>query len=447
MAVSEMQTQLKTILAEMDALDAKASRTNDEEGKYKSLVAEGYDLRGQIESTAKGDELRTWLGQSAGMLSLASGQGATVHGMRPAGQTVIETRGGSVLVSSDGEALLDERMMRLLRDPEYTKAFKNYCRRGEWGMTPSLGLKVLQEGLDPSGGYTVPEDILNRIIVKEPAPTRVAGRLTTFNTSRDSVVIPRVVYATDDIYTTGMRVTWTGEVPASATTHQVTDPVYGLTRIPIYTAMMSAPLTRDLAEDSAFDIVGWLSGKFSETNVLLRENMAINGTGSGQPYGILANPNATDNPATVATGAAATYTWGGLQDITWAVPEQYEDGCVWIFNKASSGLTIAKLVDGDGRPLWTNGAQDTGLIGSSKQRQLLGYEVVYSAFMPNIGAGTYPAIFGDPKGYYLVNRIGFSIEVLREILAQTNQYLLMGRTRFGGVVAESWRMKVQVCSA
>ncbi len=448
MALADMQTRLKAVLGEMGTIDANTARTAEQDTRYNELVTEGYALKSQIESALKAGDLATWAGQSAGMLSLTGGQsgGATVDGIRAAGHTTIDREAGSLLVNSEGEGLLTDQQMKAMRDPEYARAFKAYLRGGEARLRSAHAIKI-QEGLDPSGGFLVPEEILNRVLVKEPAPTRVAGRVTQMTTSRDTLVIPKVNYTTDNIYTSGMRVTWTGEVPASATAHRVTEPVWGQARIPIFTAMMSIPITNDQIEDTAFDLVAWISGKFNETILLLKENMALNGTGAGQPFGILANPNAADNPATTASGAAAALTWGGLQNILWAIPEQYEDKCCWVFSKASSGLAIASLVDGDGRPLWSAGVGDSGLLGSPKLRQLLGYEVVYSALMPNVGAGTYPIIFGDLAGYAQVNRVGFSIQVLREVYAESNQVVVLGRVRFGGLCIEPWRMRILVVSA
>ncbi len=93
--------------------------------------------------------------------------------------------------------------------------------------------------------------------------------------------------------------------------------------------------------------------------------------------------------------------------------------------------------------MWGYGLQDDGLSPDLHSRRLLGYDVNYSGFMPSPAAGTYPVIFGDLSGYYLVNRVGFSIQVLRELYAETNQILLLGRLRFGGQVAEDWKIKVQ----
>ena len=43
-----------------------------------------------------------------------------------------------------------------------------------------------------------------------------------------------------------------------------------------------------------------------------------------------------------------------------------------------------------------------------------------------------------------MNRVGFSVQVLREVEALRNRLVLVGRLRFGGAVAESWKLKVGV---
>jgi HK97 family phage major capsid protein len=258
--------------------------------------------------------------------------------------------------------------------------------------------------------------------------------------------MPKVNYATDDLYTTGIRSTWTGEQPVTATTHRVTEPVFGQIRIPVYTNMMSMPLTRDLIEDAAFDVQGWSADKFRETIMLLKDNMILNGTGVGQPAGILVNPGGTNQPGVVVSGAGSALTSDGLQNVAWSVPEQYEENLRWVFNKTNTGKAIANLKDGNGRYTWGS-LDQSGMVLPAVNRPLFGYPVTFSGFAPNIGSNAYPAIFGDLSGYYLVNRVGFSIQVLNELYAETNQVLLLGRVRFGGAVAEDWKLKIQKVAA
>ena len=75
-------------------------------------------------------------------------------------------------------------------------------------------------------------------------------------------------------------------------------------------------------------------------------------------------------------------------------------------------------------------------------RQLLRLGDRLSQWMPNIGASNFPLIFGDLKGYYLAQRVGFSIQVLDQTRAKANQIELVGRVRFGGRPVEPWRFKI-----
>ncbi len=382
------------------------------------------------------------------------GKGAgvgTFEGSTYAGETIInmhqskEAQLRSLSIAyEEGELGLDQKTLAAISSTSYKQAFRNYIRKGQTGIT-SAELKTLQEGVDTAGGFLVPEDMLNAIIQKSPTPTRIAGMVTRLQTSRDALLIPKVNYAADDIYTTGIRATWTGEVPASSTAHRVTDPVFGQVRIPIHTTMLSMPLTNDMVEDAAFPVVAWASGKFNETVDLLYDDMVINGSGIGRPAGILLNPDGTDQPAVVVSGNASAVTADGLWDLTYALPEQYDENAMLVLNKTATAKAIAKLKDSQNRYLFGYGEQDNGIAGA-RPKTLCGYPYQYSAFMPSPGSNTFPIIFGDFRGYYLVNRVGFSIQVLRELYAETNQIVLLGRLRFGGQVAEPYKLKIQKCS-
>lgn len=448
MALKELQVKMAALVKESQDIANKADATEADFTRLEEISVEGNAVKGQMEALKRSGDLVDWASKSAGMLPLSRG-GADILGLRESGATTLteerDAKGRkSILISEEGEILMDERKYKAISSPEYGREFRSYLRLGDTGL--KLGAyKVLQEGVDTSGGFTVPEDVLNRLIAKEPAPTNIAGRVTILNTSRDSITIPRVVYTTDNQYTTGMRVTWTGEIPAAATTHRVTEPSFGQVRIPIFTAMMSLPLTIDMVDDSATDIVGWCTSKFQETADLLYDNMIVNGGGATQPDGILINAQFIVND--VHTGSAAALTWAGINDLIYALPEQYDRNGVVLMNKTNCARQLAELQDGNGRPYWTTGTQDFGLAGQRVNRPLLGYPVMFNAFMPNVGAGNYPIVFGDLTGYYLVRRIGFSIQVLRELYAETNQILLLGRVRFGGQLVEDWRLRGQVCSA
>jgi len=461
--IKEIQKKLQTEMSAIKAItDRYAGKSEDmtEEDRQQLMqhVTKGEAYRQEIESLQKAEALKEFADEPASTLPLAGIQAQPgqikMEGSYESGLTVFEREFNNRdrvareirMAYEEGECRVDDKTLAATSTKDYRDSYRAYLRKGKEGVT-SNQLKTLQEGSDTAGGFLVPPDILNRVIAKKPTPTRIAGRVTRLQTMRDRLLIPKVNYTTDDLYTTGIRVTWTGEIPASATTHRVTDPIFGQVAIPIHTAMLSMPITNDMIEDSSFPLVEWSSGKFAETIDLLYDNMILNGNGIGQPFGILNNPGGANQPAVVVSTNGSAVTWAGLQNIAFAVPEQYDDDCVWIFNKTSTALAISKLVDGQSRPFWSMGYEDSGLIPSIKNRPLLGYPVLYSGFAPNIAANAFPYIFGDPKGYYHVDRIGFSIQVLNELYAESNQKLLLGRVRFGGQVAEDWRLKIGKCSA
>lgn len=370
---------------------------------------------------------------------------ASVLGFAPAGETVVDTKTLAVTYE-EGDLGLDQKTLAAISSVDYKRAFRSYVRKGINGLT-SAEYKTLQEGSDTAGGFTVPEDMLGFVSQRKPTPTRIASQVTNLQTSRDALTFTKVNYTTDNIYTTGMRVTWTGEVPSSSTAHRVTDPVFGQARIPVHTAMMSLPVTLDMIEDSAFPVISWASEKFAETIDILKDNVVVNGTGNLQPAGILMAPGTDDQPDVVNSGNGTALTADGLMDLAFALPEQYDENARFYFNKTSTAKAIAKLKDADNRYLYGFGLQDSGLSPSIKGRELLGYGVTWSGLLPDVAANAHPIIFGDLRGYFLVTRVGFSIQVIREKYAEDNQIVLLGRLRLGGQTAEPFRMRVQKVSA
>lgn len=423
--------------AELKAIDTLEGQRQQAERLEKAQAENEAEIK-RLNNTPSNAIPQPGAGAKAGQVQL--------EGFTPAGETVLERHGADLaVVYEEGPLGLDQKTLEVISSDEYKRAYRSYLRKG----ANELGLgerKVLEAGNDEAGGFLVPEDMLQAIIERKPTPTRVAAMVTRLQTSRDALAIARLNYSADDRYTTGIRVKWTGEKPASSTVHRADTPTFGQVRIPIHTAMLSLGATNNMIEDSSYPIVSWAAGKFQETVELLYEDMCLNGDGIGQPAGILMNPDGTDQPKVVKTGDASALTGDGLIDLTEDLPEQYDENAVLIFNKTNAGKAIRKLKDSEGRYLVSYGAGDHGL-STGRYKEINGYGYRWSAFMPNVAANAFPVIFGDPRGYYLVNRIGFSIQVLREKYAEENQVVLLGRVRFGGQPAESWRLRVHKVAA
>jgi HK97 family phage major capsid protein len=452
-----MTEAMKRLLLSADEKNKKAQEllakgeglTADDIVSIETLNSEIATIKGQINAVktlgSNSDELTNLVNTPVSRLPVS---GAKLVGMTKTGESQVEN---GVVDHGDIRGMMSEKQFNAISTREYTEAFDQYIRDAK--ALTSTQYKALTEGSDTAGGFLVPTETMAKLLVKEPAPHTLAGSVSVLNCSRDSLNIPKVNYAAggaaaaaNNNYTSGMRVTWTGEQPAAATTARVTAPVFGQVNIPIYTCMMSLLLTNDFIEDAAIDIQGWIRDKFTETANLLDEDMICNGTGANQPLGLIPSVYTTTAEHEIY-GKIKHFVIGASDVITtlvegmpYQLPEQYHGNAKWAFQLASAGLQISKVKDTDGRTLFGGGLYD--MNQGPAQRSLLGFPIISSSLMGTCGgtADTYNVFFGDFKGYSLVRRVGFSVQVLNETYAETNAKCLLGRYRIGGAPTEEWRL-------
>jgi HK97 family phage major capsid protein len=108
-----------------------------------------------------------------------------------------------------------------------------------------------------------------------------------------------------------------------------------------------------------------------------KEEAIINGTGSGQPKGILAETPAEGQALTIASGKGVSYDT--LVQAEAAIPQAYETGAKWFMSKKSF-MAFVGMTDTAGQPI----ARVNYGIGGNAERTLLGREVVLTGdYMPN----------------------------------------------------------------
>lgn len=321
---------------------------------------------------------------------------------------------------------------------DYPSAFESYLRKGVQGMGPN-DYKTLSEGVDTAGGFLVPEDVLGILTRKVAAMAVIRSMARVMTTSRDIATWPRVNYTTNDIYTSGVRFTWTGETPAAATTHRVTDPVFGQISVPIYTAMASMPITNNMIEDSAFDIMSIGAELIGEAYALGEDNVFINGTGVNQPMGILGEAEG-NGPAAVHLGSITQPTQAGLVNLEAALPAQYERNATFLAAKATWAQIRQANQTTSGQLLWGSSLAEGYL--QPIQPTLLGYPVRKSEFVPAIASASYSLILGDWSGYYIFDRVGLSIARNSTTYQETDITVLIAKKRIGAYCVEPYRFQL-----
>lgn len=443
-----LQDELQKNLGQIDTLLAKGNDMTDADmGTAQELHVKNEGISTQIrtlQSVQSGrDATNTFLnGMPAPQGNGGAPDPGTLLGFQPAGKSFWD---GKEQVEEGGHGLLSEKQMQAISTKEYKYAFLRMIKAGGHQMLGYTDLKTLQEGIDDQGGFLVPADIMMSLISKKPVPTSTLARVRQLETSKDRIQRPKTVYTADNKYTTPVRLSWVGEVPASPTASRATAPTFGMFECDVHTALMSLPITNDMIEDSGVAITEYIQEAFGQTVDLMGEDLILNGTGVKQPHGILENPGGLNEPQIVYSGSAASLLPDGLKNLQYAVPPQYQANAAWVMSWMNTAKVIEQMKDANNRYLWGEGVQESGLSKSSYDRPLLSRPIAYNEFSQVPGAGTFPIVYGDLAAYYWVKRIGFSIQVLNEMYAEVNQKLLLGRIRVGGDVAEDWALAVQQC--
>lgn len=323
-------------------------------------------------------------------------------------------------------------------------------------MTPAQVKAAVLEGADPRqikttmveavgtlGGYIVPADFQAQIVERLPGMTVMRPRANKITTSRDSVSLA-ADSGGDDQYTSNVREYFVNEVPSG--TASETNLTFNMLDVPVNTAMASVPLSKNLVEDAAVNIVAHLSNKLAEAAAINEDNRFLTGDGVGKPQGILpGGSNLSTRLTEVNSGSAATLeSWDRLVRMTFGIASQYLANAVWI-GRRSTFQAIAELKDGNGQYLWRSTLGDNV---SGLNRTLLGFPVLLQESLPAIGANTYPLLFGDLGAYTIVDRVGMTIERYDDsTTAKTNTVEYVMRRRFGGQLLEAYRLCVMKIAA
>lgn len=346
-------------------------------------------------------------------------------------------------------------------------AFNKYLRQGEVGltgddrallrqiiMTPGAVKTALEQGVegadtlkttlveaaDSLGGYTVPVDIQSRIITRMAGTTIVRQRARKITTSRDRVEMPRMMDNggdTTDRYTSPVRVRWVDETPASLEAQNIT---FGMVGIPVHTAMVEAFLSRNLLEDSAFNLEDYLTEQFGEASAIDEDDQFLFGNGVGKPLGILPNHQNTLGIPEAVSGLTTDpfFKWDNLIAVPYAIPRQYRQNSVWMSNRHTV-LKARTLKDDNGNYLWTPYMYQGGETG--EPAKLLGTEFVEQEGFSDVANGAYPILYGDLSAYQIVDRVGMTVErYVDSFTARQNLVCFVMRRRVGGQLLEPWRL-------
>lgn len=292
---------------------------------------------------------------------------------------------------------------------EPKEAFKHWLRTGD-----DIAAKAtLVEGTDANGGYLVPKDFYDMIIGRRDELSLLSkARFMRLTTSRRQIDVPAQDEKSDFA------------LVAESGSANFDEPTFGNTKtITVYNHSLAMKVSNELLRDQAANLDAFLTEEIGRAAARVTNNAIIAGTGSSQPYGILARATASETLAST-TGV----DFSDIMNIMGKLPDWYvENGATaWIMRNATK-YAIRGLTGNypQFRPLETGTTSD-----------LEGFPIVVSDKIAAMGASAKSIIFGNMSYYAFVEN--GSLEVSRNpYLYQANyQTGIFVNYRFGGDVTQ-----------
>lgn len=243
---------------------------------------------------------------------------------------------------------------------EYRNAFMNYVLRGEAIPTELRANAITKTG---DVGSVIPQTVLNQIIEKIEAVGMILP-LVTRTAIKGGVSIP----------TSSVKpvATWVAEGAGSDTQKKTTGSItfnYYKLRCAVAVSLEVDTMALSVFESTLINNVVEAMTKAIEQSI-------INGTGSGQPKGIL-----TETPVAGQSLDIAKVEYKTLTDAEAALPLEYEDNAVWCMTKKTF-MAFAGMVDPNGQPI----ARINYGINGKPERILLGRQVVLCNYIDSFSA-------------------------------------------------------------
>jgi len=153
-------------------------------------------------------------------------------------------------------------------------------------------------------------------------------------------------------------------------------------------------VSTELIEDSFFDLESYIAGALGTRLGRAIEGAIVNGTGSGQPEGILVNTDTTSFPSAVAGVVDSTDLITAVFELQ---PSSRIGAKIYVSDDLMKDLTLE--VDADGRPLLQQAAGATP--ADPVQMTLNGYPVIVNYELADVAVASESAFIGNMDNYMI----------------------------------------------
>ena len=279
---------------------------------------------------------------------------------------------------------------------------------------------VLSEGVDANGGYLVPEEYDHRLIDildEENVMRKLGTRITTSGEHKINIAATKPAAA------------WIEEGGALTFGDATFDQII----LDAHKLHVAIKVTEELLYDNAFNLENYIMQQFGKALANAEEDAFINGTGTGQPLGILAATGGADVGVTAKSATAITAD--ELIDLIYSLKRPYRKSAAFLLNDQTLAA-IRKLKDNYGQYLWQPSLQ------AGEPDHILGYAAYTSPYFPAVAAGKPAVAFGDFSYYNIGDRGTRSFAELKELFAGNGMVGFVAKERVDGKLVLPEAIKV-----
>ena len=312
--------------------------------------------------------------------------------------------------------------------------FANFARTGDKSL---MNITAMEVRSDPSGGYTVPEVISQRIITTSEGNNPMATLA-----GRETIGIGNSLTVLIDPDELGYDESSEGNAAAGTTTPEIHE-----TNIPLKKIDAEPKATHELIQDSSWNIAGYLEAKAARIFRKRLNTQFTVGDGVKQVKGLMtytAVANATfeadvngqwGSVGYVASGSASAIpNADGLVDIVGAVEDIYLPNAS--FQMKRQTLNIVKKLKattttaGDNQySLWTPS------LVAGQPDTLMGYPVFKNDAMAAVATNSLSIAFGDiQEAYTIVDKVGGMYMIVDTLTDKAYVKYYFARRVGGGIV-------------
>ncbi len=309
-----------------------------------------------------------------------------------------------------------EPVMPKVLSRQYALDFADYARSGGNRITASL-----QESVGAAGGYAVPITVDNQTVPLAPTDCALRRLAQVRDTDRDILIPVFSAFGSASLTT-------------EASPFAANLPTYGQTKLSAFMVDNSYTLSYELVQDRP-EVLNELAESDASPDLLMAEEaLFINGSGSGEPQGLIGNVGSGTTGEPDVNGNLVTLA--GIDSLIGSLKAVYLSNATFLMSRAT-GIIVraAQLLGSSGTT-----AFDKAWTRENGKDYLRGFSVEFSDEMPAAARGAAPVLFGDFKRGYIIGDRGGSamrVKVLDQPLALNGLVQLLTFRRTDGRVRRS----------